>query len=98
MRFATSDGFFKQLNSICLLYSDGGIPVCFLNEVEKPATVSNPTFFARFSMDKSESKVLMSFEPLVPEADENGEVAHYEFDNEISVFPRRSPPVFSPAP
>ena len=25
----------------------------------------------------------MFFEPLVPEADENGEVAHYEFDNEI---------------
>ena len=31
--FATSDGFFRQLNSICLLYSDGGMPVCFLNEV-----------------------------------------------------------------
>lgn len=30
------------------------------------------------------AKVLMSFEPLVPEADENGEVAHYEFDNEIT--------------
>ena len=30
------------------------------------------------------AKVLMSFEPLVPEADENGEVAHYEFANEIT--------------
>ena len=30
------------------------------------------------------AKVLMSFESLVPEADENGEVAHYEFDNEIT--------------
>lgn len=30
------------------------------------------------------AKVLMSFEPLVPEADESGEVAHYEFDNEIT--------------
>ena len=30
------------------------------------------------------AKVLMSFEPLVPEADENGEVAHYEFNNEIT--------------
>ena len=30
------------------------------------------------------AKVLMSFEPLTPEADENGEVAHYEFANEIT--------------
>ena len=30
------------------------------------------------------AKVLMSFEPLAPEADENGEVAHYEFANEIT--------------
>ena len=30
------------------------------------------------------AKVLMSFEPLIPEADENGEVAHYEFANEIT--------------
>ena len=30
------------------------------------------------------AKVLMSFEPLVPEADENGDVAHYEFANEIT--------------
>ena len=29
--------------------------VCFLNEVEKPATVSKPTFFASSSIDKSES-------------------------------------------
>ena len=54
VRFATSDGFFRQLNSIRFLYSDGGIPVCFLNEVENPATVSNPTFFASSFMDKFE--------------------------------------------
>lgn len=30
------------------------------------------------------AKVLMSFEPLVPEADEGGEIAHYEFANEIT--------------
>ena len=31
------------------------MPVCFLNEVEKPATVSKPTFFASSSINKSES-------------------------------------------
>ena len=30
------------------------------------------------------AKVQMSFEPLVPEADENGEVAHYEFANAVT--------------
>ena len=30
------------------------------------------------------AKVQMSFEPLVPEADENGEIAHYEFANAVT--------------